>query len=116
AGRGPRQRPRRAGLGLHGTALARGSVTTVTIMGGILERFGVHAVPRAQGFLAWWKQGLAAWLPARWQVLLGLARDRVLLSADEQGLRVQLESAGRLRELARLPPSITSRELDALLG
>ena len=88
----------------------------MTILGGILERLGVHAAPRAEGFLAWWKRSLAAWLPVRWQVLLGLARDRLLLSSDGQGLQVQLESAGQLRELARLPAAITRRELDALLG
>lgn len=67
-------------------------------------------------FLRWWRQALVSWLPARWRVLLGLAQDRLLLSRDQEELRVQWQDAAGLRDLARLPLPLQEPELEKVLG
>lgn len=67
-------------------------------------------------FFQWWRQALVSWLPARWRVLLGLAQDRLLLSRDQEELRVQWQDAEGLRELVRLPLPLQEPELEKVLG
>ena len=67
-------------------------------------------------FLVWWRQALIGWLPARWKVLLGLAQDRLLLSRDQQELRLQWQDAEGLRDLVRLPLPLQEPELEKVLG
>jgi len=67
-------------------------------------------------FFHWWRQALTSWLPARWRVLLGLAQDRLLLSCDQEQLRVQWQDAEGLRDLARLPLPLEEPELEKVLG
>ena len=63
-------------------------------------------------FFIWWRQGLIGWLPARWKVLMGLAQDRLLLSRDQEELRVQWQDAAGLRDLVRLPLPLQEPELE----
>jgi general secretion pathway protein L len=67
-------------------------------------------------FFRWWRQALTSWLPARWRVLLGLAQDRLLLSRDQEELRVQWQDAEGLRDLVRLPLPLEEPELEKVLG
>lgn len=67
-------------------------------------------------FFQWWRQALTSWLPVRWRVLLGLAQDRLLLSCDQEELRVQWQDAEGLRDLVRLPLPLQEPELEKVLG
>ncbi|MGH8061303.1 MAG: PilN domain-containing protein [Pseudoxanthomonas sp.] len=67
-------------------------------------------------FFIWWRQALVGWLPARWKVLMGLAQDRLLLSRDQEELRVQWQDAAGLRDLVRLPLPLQEPELEKVLG
>ena len=77
-----------------------------------LGRVGARLGPGTGGFLSWWGQSLAAWLPRRWRRLLGLDRGRLLLSPDvsapsanEDDVVLQLwrEDGDGLRDLGRRP-------------
>ncbi len=70
----------------------------------------------ARSFFAWWKQALQAWLPPRWRVLFGLARDRLLLSHAGDRLQLQRQSLDGLHDIAWLPLPLQTAELDAVLG
>lgn len=80
--------------------------------GGTPRRPGLAGVggalrPRLSGFWRWWTQALATWLPQRLRELFGLARERLLLQATGDGLRISIEGAGGVRllgELPQLPP------------
>lgn len=67
-------------------------------------------------FFHWWRQALVSWLPARWRVLLGLAQDRLLLSHEQEELRVQWQDVAGLRDLVRLPLPLHEPELEKVLG
>ena len=67
-------------------------------------------------FFRWWRQALTSWLPPRWRVLLGLAQDRLLLSHEQEELRVQWQDAAGLRDLVRLPLPLQEPELEKVLG
>jgi general secretion pathway protein L len=71
----------RDSLGIYGTKIGRG----------------------AGGFFAWWRAALASWLPPRWQVLFGWARDRLLLSPDDAHFALRLERADGITDLGQLP-------------
>lgn len=70
----------------------------------------------AGGFFAWWKRGLAAWLPARWRLLFGLAPDRLLLSREADGLRLCRQNDVEIHDLAQAPLPLRAADLDALLN
>ena len=67
-------------------------------------------------FSCWWRQALIGWLPARWKVLLGLSQDRLLLSREQDELRLQWQDAQGLHDLARLPLPLQEPELEKVLG
>ena len=67
-------------------------------------------------FFHWWRLALIGWLPARWRVLLGLAQDRLLLSCDQEELRVLWQDAEGLRDLVHLPLPLQEPELEKVLG
>ena len=71
-----------------------------------------------RGFLAWWGEGLASWLPSRWRLLLAASSDRLLLQIEGDGIRLRRQAAGELQDVATLPVP-TSRggiESDPLAG
>jgi general secretion pathway protein L len=69
------------------------------------DRFGRHAArwAGAGGFFAWWGRSLAAWLPRRWRLALGLDRGRLLLQADGDAVQLRLQDGDGVRDLARIP-------------
>ncbi len=70
----------------------------------------------AGGFLSWWKESLLSWMPLRWRVIFGLARNRLLLSRVGEDLRVQVQDADGLHQIALLPLPLDSMQLEAVLG
>lgn len=82
-----------------------------SLMQGV-RRYGAGA----GGFFRWWKQALLSWLPLRWRVLFGLASNRLLFSQVGDQLRLQVQDAEGLHEIAWLPLPLTTTELDAVLG
>lgn len=67
-------------------------------------------------FLSWWKESLLSWVPLRWRVIFGLARNRLLLSRTGDQLQLQVQDAEGLHELAMLPLPIDAAQLDGVLG
>ena len=61
-------------------------------------------------------QALATWLPARWRVLLGLTGDRLLFQRRDDEIEMTWLDGTRRQMLARLPVTVTSDELQSLLG
>ena len=70
----------------------------------------------AGGFMAWWKQSLLDWLPARWQERFGLAQDRLLVTHEGDRLQLQWQNLQGLHELAWLPVPVEVVDLEAVLG
>ena len=70
----------------------------------------------ARRFFVWWKQALQGWLPPRWRMLFGLARDRLLLSHAGDRLQLQRQSLDGLHDIAWLPLPLQTAELEAVLG
>lgn len=73
-----------------------------------IGRFGARFRPGAGGFLAWWGQALASWLPVSWRGMFGLVHERLLLSTDglpgdENALLLRLQTADGLRDVGRVP-------------
>ena len=81
-----------------------------------LQRFRARLGTGPGGFLVWWGQALATWLPARWRVLLGLTGDRLLFQRHEDEVAMAWQQAAHRHALARLPATVTPGELRALLG
>jgi len=85
-----------------------------------LGRYGATLGVGAGGLFAWWRESLAAWLPARWRVLFGLVRDRLLLSVDGDALQLRLARGGDIVDLGRIPAGdaldLADDPLDTLLG
>lgn len=81
-----------------------------------LQRFRARLGAGPGGFLTWWGQALATWLPARWRVLLGLTGDRLLFQRHEDEVAMAWQQAAHRHALARLPATVTPGELRALLG
>lgn len=57
----------------------------------------------AGGFLVWWGRSLAAWLPARLRLALGLDRGRLLLQTGNEEVLLRLQQGDNLQELAVVP-------------
>ena len=68
-----------------------------------LGRAGGRLRPGFAGFWSWWSHALATWLPLRIRELLGLARERLLLQADGDSLRLALERGDEVRDLGQVP-------------
>ena len=68
-----------------------------------LGRFGARLGPGVGGFLAWWGQALASWLPTSWRAVFGLVHERLLLAREGDGLLLRLQSTGGLRDIGRVP-------------
>ena len=66
-------------------------------------RLGPGAGGVAGGFLAWWGQALASWLPLRVRQALGMDRGRLLLQVDGDALQLRLQLGNEVRDLAHLP-------------
>lgn len=81
-----------------------------------LQQWRARLGPGPRSFLAWWPQALAGWLPARWRVLLGLTRDRLLFQQDGDGLAMSWQEGAQRHPLAQLPATVTADDLRALLG
>jgi general secretion pathway protein L len=69
----------------------------------------------AGGFFAWWKRNLAAWLPARWRLLLGLAPDRLLLSCEAGELQLRRQHDTQIQNLAQVSLPLHAGQFNALL-
>lgn len=82
-----------------------------SLMQGV-RRYGAGA----GGFFRWWKQALLSWLPLRWRVLFGLASNRLLFSQVGDQLRLQMQDAEGLHEIAWLPLPLEAAQLDAALA
>jgi len=72
----------------------------------------------AGGFLAWWGRSLAAWLPARLRLALGLDRGRLLLQTGNEEVQLRLQQGDHLQDLAVVPADGSFDEATAtrLLG
>lgn len=81
-----------------------------------LESLRARLWPGAGGFLSWWGNALASWLPHRWRAKLGLTRDRLLLHPLGEELRLQWQDTDGLRDLAQVPLPLDGADLDRLLG
>src|SRR5690606_39160070 len=82
-----------------------------------LGRAGGRLRPGVGDFLAWWTDALASWLPQRLRMLLGLARERVLLQRTDGELRLALYGGDGGQDIGRLPWTAQDAEHgDALLG
>ncbi|WP_313929284.1 PilN domain-containing protein [Pseudoxanthomonas sp.] len=81
-----------------------------------LQRLRARIGPGPRSFLAWWGQALATWLPARWRVLLGLTGDRLLFQRRDDEIEMTWLDGTRRQMLVRLPVTVTSDELQSLLG
>ncbi|GAB3098331.1 PilN domain-containing protein [Lysobacter terrae] len=73
-----------------------------------LSRFGARVSGSSLrsgtgGFLSWWWNALASWLPPRLRQLLGMDRGRVLLLVEGEVLRLRLQRGDEILELGSLP-------------
>lgn len=55
------------------------------------------------GFLSWWWNALASWLPPRIRQLLGMDRGRLLLLVEGDVLRLRLQRGDEIRDLGNVP-------------
>lgn len=68
-----------------------------------------------RGFLAWWRAGLAAWLPSGWRQVLAASSDRLLLQAHADGLQLRRQGGNGLQDIAHLPvPPARGDRIDPL--
>ena len=66
-------------------------------------RLGPGAGGFTRGFLAWWGQALASWLPLRARLAVGMDRGRLLLQVDGDALQLRLQQGSAVRDLGHLP-------------
>ena len=80
------------------------------------DRFSRRSLrwPGTGGFFAWWGHALAAWLPRRWRLALGLDRGRLLLHADADAVQLRLHDGDGVRELGTVPGLAQATDEDAL--
>ena len=67
-------------------------------------------------FLAWWKESLLSWVPLRWRVIFGLARNRLFLSQAGDHLQLQVQEVDGLHDVALLPMPLEALQLESVLG
>lgn len=70
-----------------------------------LARLGLRPASggAVRGFLAWWWQALASWLPVRVRRAVGMSRGRLLLQVDADALQLRLQRGSEVRDLGHLP-------------
>lgn len=68
-----------------------------------LRSLSARLAPGAGGFFSWWGRTLASWLPLRTRQALGVDRGRLLLQVDGGQVRLRLQQAEQVQELAVLP-------------
>lgn len=68
-----------------------------------LRSLSARLAPGAGGFFSWWGRTLASWLPLRTRQALGVDRGRLLLQVDGGQIRLRLQQAEQVQELALLP-------------
>jgi len=94
-----------------------GSIVTLRlpVSSGLRDRFGrqVARWTGTGGFFAWWGRSLAAWLPRRWRLALGLDRGRLLLQPDADAVQLRLQDGDGVRDLAHVP-GLAAADGDAL--
>lgn len=56
-----------------------------------------------RGFLAWWRAGLAAWLPANLRAAMAADHDRLLLQPQGDGVQLRRQHGDALFDCAHLP-------------
>jgi general secretion pathway protein L len=71
--------------------------------------------PGTGRFLRWWRNGLLAWVPVRWQWALGWGQARLLLLRDGDHLQVWREAGERREDVVRLPWPLSPQALDRVL-
>ncbi|HDS1104234.1 PilN domain-containing protein [Stenotrophomonas maltophilia] len=71
--------------------------------------------PGTGRFLRWWRHGLLAWVPVRWQWALGWGQARLLLLRDGDHLQVWREAGERREDVVRLPWPLSPQALDRVL-
>ncbi|WP_305806206.1 PilN domain-containing protein [Stenotrophomonas sp. YIM B06876] len=79
-----------------------------------LQRMGAQ-VPGVGGLLSWWKRSLLAWLPLRWQALLGWSSARLLLASHAGRLRLVRSTAECCDVVADVPLPDTAQALHPLI-
>ena len=73
-------------------------------------------LPGLGEFLAWWRDGLLAWLPSRWRSRLAAAPRRLLLQQQEEQLHLWLAAEGPAQLLATLPWPLQDGALERVLS
>lgn len=68
-----------------------------------LRSLSARLAPGAGGFFSWWGRTLASWLPLRTRQALGVDRGRLLLQVDGGAIRLRMQQAEQVQELALLP-------------
>ena len=68
-----------------------------------------------RGFLGWWGNGLAAWLPARMRQALAARGDRLLLQPQGEAMALSRQHESQVHALASLPLPLPAGS-DALAG
>ncbi len=88
----------------------------IATLNSLREGWARNAVrwPGAGGFFAWWGRSLAAWLPRRWRLTLGLDRGRLLLQPDADAVQLRLQDGEGMRDLGRVPGLADAAGEDAL--
>lgn len=80
-----------------------------------LDQLGARIAPGAGGLWAWWTRALLAWLPVRWQNLLGVSGARLLLAPGAGHIDLARQQGELCLPLAALPLPVTPDAVDAAL-
>lgn len=81
-----------------------------------LGQFPARMAPGAGRFWMWWKGALRSWIPARWQVALGMVEERLLLRLHPDGVEVLHAREGQLRSVVALPALADRSSLTAAIS
>lgn len=87
----------------------------MTTIAGLVEQLRARIPAGAGGFLSWWGNALASWLPLRWRKLLGLTRDRLLLQVQGEQVDVRWQDTLGVRPVAPLPAPLQVSQLEQVL-
>lgn len=80
-----------------------------------VNRPGVR-LPGLGEFLMWWRDGLLAWLPARWRARLVAPPRRLLLQREGGQLQLWSATDGQIQALASLPWPLPEAGLERVLA
>lgn len=73
-------------------------------------------LPGLGEFLTWWRDGLLAWLPARWRARLVAPPRRLLLQREGGQLQLWSATEGQIQALASLPWPLPEAGLERVLA